>query len=586
VTLLQMPSVQVDAVVEEVFDATHATILGTVSEPFDLTSAPGSFGLFADAVLTIITLADPQFADFSEATAEEVAAAINSQWVGGTATAVDGKVNLASDTYGPTSSVQCLDSTPPPPDANTFFGWTYAVNVGTAATEQLAVFNREPAPDERGIGYVQPIYFEVAYIGPSIWPTDLQLTVDGEVAWSSLGGWQNGWTGSVVDVGSTLKQFTATPPTSYTDSATVTVNFASSSLGTDETWSFRALDLTPPLLADVLPLGKQLLRVSFNEPVRMESATGSSDALNPANYVFERQSRPAVEVEAVSVVMVDAYTVDVTTDIELTFGAPYLLLAANIVDTEGNAFLAPDNAITFDAFSPPFPQGRRFRVADFIPNVNKSEDTSQHLRLTLAIVQEVVNLLLSGIDEWADIIDAMLVSLGNPFAEFYLTETDKRRLIRVLVDIYKLKGTAVGIIDVIRFFLGIEVEIDIFNGEGWELGDPSTPDLDVLGPVHAGLVGDELSAPGVEAPTSPASLGPPREGIYTFRIIAPGILTDEERERITSIAEYMKPAHTHLLDVIDDTPPPTIDHLELGLSELGSSAPGGAPGNWILHAPA
>ena len=57
--------------------------------------------------------------------------------------------------------------------------------------------------------------------------------------------------------------------------------------------------------------------------------------------------------------------------------------------------------------------------------------------------------------------------------------------------------------------------------------------------------------------------------LFSFEVVAPRALTDTERERIVFLAEYMKPAHTHLIDVVEPSVPVEVDHVELGLSELG-----------------
>ena len=46
--------------------------------------------------------------------------------------------------------------------------------------------------------------------------------------------------------------------------------------------------------------------------------------------------------------------------------------------------------------------------------------------------------------------------IGNPFP-FDLDELGKRRLAAVLVEMYRQKGTAVGIRNAVRFFLGIDI---------------------------------------------------------------------------------------------------------------------------------
>jgi len=57
--------------------------------------------------------------------------------------------------------------------------------------------------------------------------------------------------------------------------------------------------------------------------------------------------------------------------------------------------------------------------------------------------------------------------------------------------------------------------------------------------------------------------------LYSFKIVSPIALTEEQRKRITDIANYMKPAHTHLIEIEEPEVPLVIDDWELGLSELG-----------------
>ena len=121
----------------------------------------------------------------------------------------------------------------------------------------------------------------------------------------------------------------------------------------------------------------------------------------------------------------------------------------------------------------------------------------------------------------------------------------------MLVSLYREKGTAQGIRDAIRFFLGIEVDsIDSFHGTTLILGE---------------------SALGVDW-----ELGPDKRfDLYAFDVTVGRALSDTERRRIRFLVDYLKPAHTHFIDLIEPVPPEVIDHLELGLSELGV--------NWRLH---
>ncbi len=143
----------------------------------------------------------------------------------------------------------------------------------------------------------------------------------------------------------------------------------------------------------------------------------------------------------------------------------------------------------------------------------------------------------------------MLADLGNPF-EFDLTLTDKRRLVQVLVEIYQLKGTALGVQNVVRFFLGLEVTILPWTGTTMMLGES------YLG------VDWELGPSGTWA-------------LYAFDVQVDELLTDTQRTQLRTLVEYMRCAREHFVNLLEPTTPTVIDHLELGLSSLGEE--------WILH---
>lgn len=202
--------------------------------------------------------------------------------------------------------------------------------------------------------------------------------------------------------------------------------------------------------------------------------------------------------------------------------------------------------------------GRDFDVESMVPAMNLAEDETEDLRRFLACVQEVVDLLLCDVDRWtrtldvdvADepFVDAMLADLGNPFA-FDLDLAGKRRLARMLVPVYREKGTAPGIVNAIRFFTGIEVTLSY----------PAFDDVWLLGVGELGpdsLLGTSDSATR-----------------YSYRIVAPVVLTDAERDAMTRLATYMHPAHEHLLGITEPPPPPVVpDDWEVGLSLLGEGS--------------
>ena len=581
---VQLPSVQLDLVTEDTLNATKAAIAGTEAGPFDFGTG-GNFTIEVDGgSAQTIEFGEAQFLLLEYATLTEVVAAINAQVTGATASIDSGGILIESDIYGASSEIVVSNGTLTIVALLGLGSGSSVSDTGTAADDTVVLINRNPEPSETAVPADSTIYFELASTdGTAPDEADLVVQVGGTTVWDGAS-WVSGYTGSISNPAADILALTITPPSEFTTTEVVTVRVILSSPTFDESYSFTAEDTAAPEIASVQGRDEKILRVTFTEPVVISSPSGSNDALNTSNYLIERISRPAVSVEVESINQVSDRVVDITTDIELTYGAPYMLVATNIEDLEGNSILPPDNIAYFDAYAPPFPAGRRYRLLDFLPALNRSEDASQDLNVFMGVFQEVVNLLLVSIDKWSQILDidqaaeafldAMLEDLGNPFSEFDLDEIDKRRLLYVLVEIYKLKGTGLGIINVVRFFLGLEVTITVINDyTGWELtatgGDAS--------------VGNELSDVVDDSP-DPAELGPSREGIYSFIVHSPyAILTDEERDRITSIAEFMKPGHTHLVAVTDITPEEEIDHVDLGYSYLGSGTPGESAGTFILH---
>lgn len=191
---------------------------------------------------------------------------------------------------------------------------------------------------------------------------------------------------------------------------------------------------------------------------------------------------------------------------------------------------------TFTGYQPAVPARRKFDIYRMFAQWNRDADASQDLLRFSNIVNEVVAWLLADIDRWVEIfdidrapesfVDAMLEDLGNPFA-FDLTLNQKRKLVKVLVSIYKLKGTEPGIVSVLRFFLGVESNLIEFNDEDtWVLGD------------------DELGIETFLGTSDQAS-------IYSFDVEVDRELTEEERRLLREIVDYMKPGHTHHVRTIE-----------------------------------
>jgi phage tail-like protein len=431
-------------------------------------------------------------------------------------------------------------------------------------TAGLFIGNRVPGPAETEVPLTSTIQFDLLSTVTGSAPStgSINVYING-VAAVLAGVAQTGYSVSTTSVNTLTTRVVVTPSSSLASDATVTVRVQATAgaLSLDETYSFTTVDLTAPALLSATAIGLRTVRLVFSEPMRHDSATLAASALNPANYTLTRMSFPSVSATVESVSTSFDTTFDLTTDIDLSPGATYQVSVVYVTDVHGNVVDVAYDEATFVAWEPPVPEGRSFDLYRMLPLINRQEDQTQDLFKFIACLQEVGDLLLYESDRFYDIIDPdtapeyvldlMLADLGNPFA-FELSVTDKRRLIGVLVTMYSLKGTAPGIIAVVQFFLGITVTVDPYNTD---------VDTVVLGESEIGV--DWQLGPGTSY------------GLYCFDVTSPQILTDTQRTQMLQIINYMKPAHTHLVSLNEPAVPPTYDHMELGVSELGVT--------WDLH---
>lgn len=430
-------------------------------------------------------------------------------------------------------------------------------------TEDLLLMNMVPDKGTTGNAVDTSVYFQVFdTTGSTVDASTLIVTIDGVQA--VVGGvFQAGFNGpdsAITGNGTDTLSVTVDPTSDFDSEAVVVVavhvenNAATHTL--EDSYAFKIADVTAPKLLAALALDHMTVRVEFDEAMTSESSSGAADALNPSNYTFTTSSKPAVPIEAVSVAKVTDTQYDITLDIEMTPGAVYTVTVESVEDFFGNPIAAPDNDAEFNGYTCPAPEVRDFTLWNMLPPLQKQQDADNgSYELFVGCFQEVTDLLLCLIDRFAEFfdpdyapetaVDAMLADLGNPF-RFSLTLADKRRLLRILLTIYRQKGTAVGVINAVRFFLGVEVEVEPLNdpADYWVLGEDELGEDTYLGPSEQAL-------------------------LYSFRIIAPYALTDEQRQQMTEIAEYMKPAHEHLVEIKEPEVPLVIDHWELGLSLLG-----------------
>ena len=438
----------------------------------------------------------------------------------------------------------------------------YLDALALSAPAAVVLMNQNPAPGEDNVADTANIVLDLSV--PNGFALDTaEVFVDGVSAWTLAGGFTVGWNGGGSGTAATdadTLRVTIDPTIDFLSDATITVRATGASAGLtslDSTYLFDVEDTTPPHVLSAEAYALNLVRVVFDEPMKQVSAGNTNDALNPANYAFTPQSLPAVTATALHVVSVSTTSVDVTTNTDLSIAVPYLVSVVNAEDVSGNVILPPDHTALFTAFQPTIPAGRDWELWKFLPRLNRQEDTTGDLKKFILCLQDVVNLLLADIDGYTDILDAdladepwlsaILCDLGNPFA-FELSEIDKRRLVSILVPLYRQKGTCVGIENAVRFFVGVEVTCVPYLGTSGSLGE------------------SELGFDFYLAPSSSWTR-------FAFCIESPVALNDTQRTQIRQIADLMKPAHTHLGSVLEPAIPP--DHLELGASQLGD--------NWDLH---
>jgi phage tail-like protein len=482
-----IPSARLDDVRSDFVDSTQGAATSQASAPFALSDGQTLQVKVDGGSTQTVTFNAVDFDNITIATADEVASIITNGLSGASAVAVGGAVKITSATYGVSSSIEVTGGT-----ANSVLGYPAGVQQGTDATG-LLLMNRVPEPTESGAPVDVDVDVDIfSTTGTAPATTAVDVHVDGALAYDGDGGgFQSGFSGSASNPDAATLRFSVGHTLDFDPDVTVEVRVVvTGSPSLDETYSFTTQDLVQPGVSSILAVDKRTIRVTFTEAVAQVSAAASNDALNPANYAISRDQpddrTPMVDVAVSSVAAVDATSVELTADVALTFGQGYLLTVTGVEDVAGNVVLPGlSTDVAFDAHSPPFPDGRSFSLWEFIPQMNRLEDFTGALAKWVAILQEVANVLISEMDDFAEIIDpdfaaeqyldAMLIDLGNPFEFVGLTVLEKRRLVQLLVAIYKEKGTEQGIIDVVQLFLGLTVTIDVYNTQAsWVLGCDAT----------------------------------------------------------------------------------------------------------------
>jgi len=432
----------------------------------------------------------------------------------------------------------------------------YADTVAAIVTApRLLLVNRDPGPAETGVPLDWPVAIEVLDTGSDgVDRSATRVFVDGALAFDGGAApeLQPGFDGSraeVVETADTLR-VVLDPATPFASEAEVELRVISATVGgghaLDESYMFYAEDRTAPKVLAAQATSPTTVQIGFDEDVVVT---------DPEGFAFAPRAFPGVPVQAIGT-SVQGSVVTVLLDTEMTPDVLHEVVVSGVADLRGNSVLTPHDRAFFVGFRPARPPSRHFHLWSMLPRQNRREDATGDLRRFVACLQETLDLLLAESDRFVDVfdierapdafLDLILQDLGNPFP-FDLDVLGKRRLASVLVEMYRQKGTAIGIENAIRFFLGIDVtSITPFTGTTLVLGE------------------SEL---GVNWELGPSD----RFARYAFDVKVNLPLTATERRQIRAIVDYLKPAHTHFVDLIEPGAPISYDHWELGISELGGN---------------
>jgi len=428
----------------------------------------------------------------------------------------------------------------------------YVDQVTLTASTRLVLVNRDPGPGEADVRLDSTIALELVDTGSSgISRAETRVWIGDDVAFDGarspeIGPAYSGADAELTATADTLR-IVLHPAVPLTSQQTVLIRVESrtrdGAAALDEAYAFSAEDRTAPRVVAAQAIAPKVMRLGFDEPVQLTEE---------ASVFFHALDVPAVPIGFLHAAA-NGTVVVVELDTEMTPDVRYELVVAGIADASGNTVQPPFDRATFTGFRQPQPSGRRFDLWLMLPRHNRRDDATGDLDRFIRCLQEPTDLLLASIDGFVDIfdlerapepfLDAILVDLGNPFA-FELDLLGKRRLASVLVEMYRQKGTAKGIKNAIRFFLGLDVAIEAFASDTLALGEAELGVSFVLGPSE-------------------------RFALYAFNVRVSRVLHLAERRQLRAIVEYLKPAHTHFIDLLEPAAAIFVDHWQVGDSELG-----------------
>lgn len=420
------------------------------------------------------------------------------------------------------------------------------------------LINRVPEPGETAVSTGAAIVVQVqdaAAVGISL--TTVQVTVQGALAYDGATdtvqpGWDGAGAGAVLtdDNCGYIVTLVPTPPLAPLTLYTVGVEAATTggaALSTSYAWQTE--DTIAPAVVEAVGIARQRVRVRFDEQVLMTEGS----ALAVGHYTIALVSgAPAVPLEVVSVARESATAVVLGLDIAQTPRAIYRVTVTGVTDLLGNEVDSIANTGLFTGFAPAVPVGRDISLFRMLPETTQAEDSTGEHELFLGVMQEVADLIFGLMDEWTQIldytvapepvVDLILADLGNPFAFLPFSLVQKRKLCGLLLDLYRTKGTGPGIVEACNVLLGVTVAIQVYAWAPFGLDFVHLDTTFVLG-------------------TST------QRDLYTFLVVSPVVLSDDQRRAVKAIATYMKAAHEHFR-IVEPAPVVTIDHWQLGYSTL------------------
>ncbi len=430
--------------------------------------------------------------------------------------------------------------------------FTVAAITAVTTKARLLLLNRDPGPAEEEVPRDARISFELADTGVAgIDPTSIAVWVDGVQVFADKA-FAPAFSGSAsaITAGKDTTRVTLDRLAPFASSTEVRVRVLARTLDgvatVDESYAFAIEDRTAPKLLAVVARGPRALRLAFDEAVLVPPT---------ASFAFTVLTTPAVPLTVAHASSSGSF-VDLELLRAMSPDARYAVAVMGVTDRAGNAIEAPFDRAVFVGYRPPRPPSRRFDLWSMLPRHNRRADETGDLRKFVACLQEILDLQLAELDAFPDLfdlerapepwLDLILTDLGNPFS-FDLDLPGKRRLAAALVDMYRLKGTAPGVRRSLQFLLGIQV-------------------LEITGLAATALVLGE-SELGVDWELGPSS----RFARYAFSLRVDRVLPPRDRRNVRTVVNLLKPAHTHFVDLVEPLPPPTFDHWELGVSDVGET---------------